>query len=104
MLPRAERFREITGESIIAEPGVFYRDFERQTLAKGLILPCFPASKNLSALGGMIANNCAGERTLRYGKMEKFVLEMKVIFSDCNEYVVKPLSKVELEAKMAQGD
>ncbi|KKR30560.1 MAG: Oxidoreductase, partial [Parcubacteria group bacterium GW2011_GWC1_39_8] len=62
-------------ESITTEPGVFYRDFERKTLEKGFILPCFPASKNLSALGGMISNNCAGERTLRYGKMENFILE-----------------------------
>src|SRR3989338_3599729 len=52
-------------ESITTEPGVFYRDFERKTLEKGFILPCFPASKNLSALGGMISNNCAGERSLK---------------------------------------
>ena len=91
-------------ESITTEPGVFYRDFERKTLEKGFILPCFPASKNLSALGGMISNNCAGERTLRYGKMENFILEMKVILSDSNEYTIKPLNKVELDKKMAQED
>jgi len=91
-------------ESITTEPGVFYRDFERKTLEKGFILPCFPASKNLSALGGLISNNCAGERTLRYGKMENFILEMKVILSDSNEYTIKPLNKVELDKKIAQED
>src|SRR3989344_508729 len=91
-------------ESITTEPGVFYRDFERKTLEKGFILPCFPASKNLSALGGMISNNCAGERTLRYGKMENFILEMKVILSDSNEYTIKPLNKAELDKKIAQED
>lgn len=95
---------EIVGDSITVEPGAFYRDFEKQTLAKGLILPCYPASKNLCALGGMIANNCAGERTLRYGKMENFVLESKVIFSDGNEYTVKPLSRGGLDTKIEQGD
>lgn len=95
---------EIIGETVTVEPGIFYRDFEKQTLAKGLILPCFPASKNLCALGGMILNNCAGERTLRYGKMENYVLESKIILSDGNEYVVKPLNKTELETKMAQKD
>ncbi len=96
--------REITEQSVWTEPGVFYRDFEKQTLASGLILPCFPASKDLCALGGMIANNCAGEKTLRYGKMENFVLESKMIFSDGREYAVKPLSRALLERKMAQGD
>jgi len=93
-----------TGESCVVEPGAFYRDFEKKTLKKKLILPCYTASKDICALGGMIANNCAGEKTLRYGKMENFVLESKVIFSDGNEYTVKPLSRPELDAKMAQGD
>ncbi|OHB10197.1 MAG: hypothetical protein A3H60_02830 [Candidatus Zambryskibacteria bacterium RIFCSPLOWO2_02_FULL_44_12b] len=95
---------EIDEQIITTEPGVFYRDFEKKTLEKGLILPCYPASKNLCALGGMFGNNCAGEKTLRYGKMEDFVLETKVIFSDGNEYEVKPLSKAELLTKMSQGD
>ncbi len=88
----------------VVEPGMLYRDFEKKTLEKGLILPCFPASKNLCALGGMFGNNSAGEKTLRYGKMENFVLETKVIFSDGNEYLVKPLSKEALDLKMAQND
>ncbi|MDO8729150.1 MAG: FAD-binding oxidoreductase [bacterium] len=94
----------IEGNEITTEPGVFYRDFEKKTLEKNLILPCFPASKNLCALGGMISNNCAGERTLRYGKMENYVLESKVILSDGQEYIVKPLNKTELETKIAQAD
>ena len=85
-------------------PGTLYREFEPETLKRDLILPCFTASKNLCALGGMIGNNAAGEKTLRYGKMENFVEELKVVFADGNEYVVKPLSHAELDAKMAQGD
>ena len=86
------------------QPGVLYKDFELSTLNFELILPCFPASKNLCALGGMIGNNCAGEKTLRYGKMENFILESKVIFADGKEYIVKPLSKAELLTKIEQGD
>jgi FAD/FMN-containing dehydrogenase len=52
----------------------------------------------------MVANNSAGEKTLRYGQMEKFVESSKWVFADGNEYEVRPLSKSELEAKMAQGD
>ncbi len=85
-------------------PGTFYRDFEKETLSRGMILPCFPASKNLCALGGMIGNNCAGEKTLRYGKMERYIESLKVVFSDGNEYEVKLLSKTELENKISQND
>ncbi|MBI1974629.1 MAG: FAD-binding oxidoreductase [Candidatus Zambryskibacteria bacterium] len=81
---------EITGPTCVVEPGVFYRDFEKKTLEKGWLLPCYPASKDLCALGGMIANNCGGEKSLRYGKMENFIVESKWIFSDGNEYVIRP--------------
>ncbi|MDP2642168.1 MAG: FAD-binding oxidoreductase [bacterium] len=91
-------------QTCTTEPGAFYRDFEKNTLSQGLILPCYPASKDLCAVGGMIANNCGGEKTLRYGKMENFVLESKVIFSDGNEYSVKPLSKQDLEEKISQNN
>ena len=59
------RMSEVGIESVLVQPGVFYRDFEKKTLEKERLLPCYPASKNLCALGGMIANNCGGEKSLR---------------------------------------
>ena len=85
----------------IVRPGTFYRDFEPETLKNGLILPCYTASKNLCTLGGMVANNSAGEKTLQYGKMENFVQELKMVFADGVERVVKPLNRAELEEKIA---
>lgn len=93
----------ITGEATV-EPGCYYRDFEPLTLEKGLLLPCYTASKSLNALGGMIGNNSAGEKTLNYGKTEDYIKELQVIFADGREYVVKPLTKKELYSKIAQGD
>jgi len=67
---------------ITVQPGMFYRDFEKLTLEKGLILPCYTASKGLNAMGGMFGNNSAGERTLKYGKTEDYVLGSKIVFAD----------------------
>ncbi|MBI2630867.1 FAD-binding oxidoreductase [Candidatus Nomurabacteria bacterium] len=89
---------------ISVQPGMFYRDFEKITLEKGLILPCFTASKEINAMGGMFGNNSAGERTLKYGQTSEYVLSSKAVFADGNEYEVKPLNKDELQKKMAQGD
>ena len=90
--------------TITVQPGMFYRDFEKITLSKGLILPCFTASKSINAVGGMFGNNSAGERTLKYGKTEDYIMEAKVVFTDGNEYVVKPLNEEELNKKIAQND
>ena len=59
---------------------MFYRDFEKITLEKNMILPCYTASKDLNAMGGMYGNNSGGERTLKYGQVQDFVIEAKAIF------------------------
>jgi FAD/FMN-containing dehydrogenase len=89
---------------ITVQPGMFYRDFEKITLEKGLILPCYTASKSLNAMGGMYGNNSAGERTLKYGKTEDYILSAKVVFSDGVERTVQSMSRGILDSKMEQGD
>jgi len=88
----------------LTEPGVYYRDFEKETLKKNLILPSYPASRELCAMGGIVANNSGGERTLEYGKTEKYVEELEVVLSDGTETRVKPLSPSELAMKRAKLD
>lgn len=95
---------EVTATSATTQPGVFYRDFEKETLKKHLLMPSYPASRDLAQIGGIVANNSGGEKSLEYGKLEDFVLQLKVVFADGKEYVVKPLAKKELDAKMRQGD
>lgn len=88
----------IDKDEAVVEPGVYYRDFERQTLAKnGMILPPYPASREICTVGGMIANNAGGELTLRYGKMDQYVKELDVVLSDGSLSTFKPLNKSELE-------
>lgn len=97
-------FESGTATAASAQPGMWYRDFEKETLKNGAIMPSYPASRDLCTIGGMVANNAGGEKSLQYGKTEKFINELKVVFGDGNEYIVKALSKEELDAKIAQGD
>ena len=60
------------------QPGAYWRDFEKATLEKNLIMPSYPASKNLCAVGGVVANNAGGEKSLSYGKTENYVEEVHV--------------------------
>ncbi|HVY67609.1 MAG TPA: FAD-binding oxidoreductase [Patescibacteria group bacterium] len=88
------------GGAATVQPGVFYRDFERASLAQGLILPCYTASKSLNTLGGMIANNSAGEKSLSYGQTKDYVLQLKAVLSDGNEYTFGELDEAALEQKL----
>lgn len=86
----------------VAEPGVFYRDFETETLKHNAILPSYTASKDLNTIGGMVANNSAGEKSLTYGKTERYVKNLKMVLQDGVEYSFSKLTRAELEAKKAQ--
>jgi FAD/FMN-containing dehydrogenase len=99
------RVLDVRADEAVTEPGVYYRDFEKETLKRsGKVLPSYPASRELCAMGGIVANNSGGELTLRYGKTEKYVRELDVVLSDGSQITVRPLSMSELEAKKAQQD
>lgn len=83
----------------VTQPGVYYRDFDKATLESGYIMPSYPASREICTVGGMVANNSGGEKTLTYGKTERYVRRLKMVCADGNEYEFKPLTKKELEAK-----
>jgi FAD/FMN-containing dehydrogenase len=85
----------------ISEPGVYFRDFEKELNKYNLMLPSYPASKEICALGGMVANNSGGEKTLKYRKTEDYVLGLKVVLSDGEEYYFERIDENELQKKLS---
>lgn len=84
------------------EPGVYYRDFEKEAAKHGLLYPPYPASKDLCAIGGIVNNNSGGEKTLAYGKTEDWVRAVKIVMSDGEEHTLWPWSKEELDRKLKE--
>jgi FAD/FMN-containing dehydrogenase len=94
---------DVGAEYAVTQPGVYYRDFEKETLKRsGKILPSYPASREICALGGILANNSGGELTLRYGKTNRYVGSLEVILADGSKTTLRPLTSAELEQKKAQ--
>lgn len=96
--------KEIGDDFGVVEPGVYYRDFEKETLKKGLLYPSYPASKSICAIGGIVSNNSGGEKTLRFGQTNKNVKGLRMVLSDGNEYEFHKLNKAELAEKKAQDN
>lgn len=92
----------VSGEHATVQPGMMYRDFEVETLKHGSILPSYPASRELAGMGGIVNNNSGGEKSLEFGKTDKYVTNLKMVLSDGNLYEVKPLTREELNAKIAK--
>lgn len=94
----------IDAKKATVQPGMFFRDFDIETIKFDAMLPSYPASRDLCSVGGMVNNNSGGEKSLEFGKTDQYVTEMKFVFADGVERVVKPLNKAQLAAKMGQGD
>jgi FAD/FMN-containing dehydrogenase len=98
------KIEKVTATSAQAQPGVFYRDFEPETLKHQALMPSYPASRDLATIGGMVNNNAGGEKSLEFGKTEDFVTELEFVFADGIQRTVKPLNRAELDKKMKQKD
>lgn len=76
------RILDIRAEDFQAdvEPGVVYQDLNEKLRHEGLFFPPDPGAR--ATLGGMIANNASGTRTVRYGSTRRNVLRLKVVTAD----------------------
>lgn len=98
-VPHMNAIREVGDGYAVVEPGAYYRDFEKATRARGFLMPSYTASKDLCAVGGMVNNNSGGEKTLTYGKTDRYVEALRVVLSDGSQCELKKLTREELEAK-----
>ncbi len=76
------RILEIRPEDFQAdvEPGVVYQDLNEKLKHTGLFFPPDPGAR--ATLGGMIANNASGTRTIYYGCTKDYILRLKVVLAD----------------------
>lgn len=98
-----QHFNQIIGleENICtAQPGVYYRDFEKFTLRSNLIFPSYPASREICAIGGIVNNNSGGEKSFEYGKTENYIKKVTMVLSDGNEYEFEALNEKQLQEKL----
>jgi len=98
------KLKKLANKYAVVEPGLYYHDFEKQMDKKWLMYPSYPASKSICAMGGIIANNSGGEKSLTYGKTVNHVNNLKVILADGKLHELKKLNKQELLKKMNQKD
>ncbi len=65
---------------VTLQPGVLRLDLEKHLSTFGLFFPPDPGAN--ASIGGMIANNAAGIRTIKYGATRDHVLALEVVLAD----------------------
>jgi glycolate oxidase len=83
-MKRMNRILDIRPEDMLVkvEPGVVDDDLNRALKEYGLFYPPAPASSRIATIGGEIAANASGVRSVKYGATRDYVYGMKVVLAN----------------------
>jgi FAD/FMN-containing dehydrogenase len=85
---------------VIVEPGINYGKLQQTLQTHGRFLPPFPATFEYSTIGGAVANNASGEKSIKYGTMRDYVQSLRVVLANGEVIVTQRISKRELNKKL----
>lgn len=95
---------DISKTTITVQPGMIYSHLQGILHSHWRYLPPYPASIDFCSIGGAVANNAAGEKTLKYGSTRDWVKSLRVVLSNGDVIITQRLSKKELKNKLSQPD
>ncbi len=82
------------------EPGINYAKLQQTLHTHGSFLPPYPSSVEYSTVGGAIANNLSGEKSVKYGDTLAYVKSLRVVLANGEVIETGRVSKKELSKKM----
>jgi FAD/FMN-containing dehydrogenase len=86
--------------TVTVEPGINYGKLQQTLQTHGRFLPPYPASLEYSTIGGAIANNAAGEKSIKYGDTKAYVKGLRVVLANGEVIETRRLNKRELSKKL----
>ncbi|MBI2007686.1 FAD-binding oxidoreductase, partial [Candidatus Saccharibacteria bacterium] len=87
-------------EFVVVEPGATYDKLEQTLYTHGLFLPPYPGSQHYASIGGGIATNAIGEKSVKYGVTGQYIEKLRVVLANGEVIETGPLSKRELNRKL----
>jgi FAD/FMN-containing dehydrogenase len=87
-------------EFVTIEPGITFASLQQTLYTHGLFLPPYPVSSAYATVGGGLANNSIGEKSVKYGALGDYAQKMSVVLANGEVIETRPLNKRELNRKM----
>lgn len=89
--------------SVTVEPGTNFGKLQQTLQTHGRFLPPYPASYDYSTIGGAVANNSGGEKSIKYGTMRDYVKSLRIVLANGEVIETERLSKRELSKKLGMA-
>jgi FAD/FMN-containing dehydrogenase len=86
-------------QKIRIQPGLNFKALQDVLSTHGLYLPVHPLSYAVSTIGGAMANNASGDRSLKYGKTRDWVDRLEVVLANGELIETSRLNRNELNKK-----
>ena len=95
---------DATARTVRVQPGVFVADVKREAARHGLLFAPDPTSEEEATIGGAVACNASGARSLRYGTTREHVVALRVVLAsgEIAEFRRNRLEKNTVGYSMAQ--
>lgn len=77
------------GRGVLVGPGAIRESVNAAAARAGLRFPVDPSSGRFCTIGGMVATNAAGPRTLRYGATRRWVTALDCVFDDGSRALIR---------------
>jgi len=96
------RVLQLEKNGVIVQPGENYESLQKMLHTHHRYLPPYPSSIAFSTIGGAVANDASGEKTLKHGSTLDYVRGLQVVLANGELIETKRLSKREVNAKMGE--
>jgi FAD/FMN-containing dehydrogenase/Fe-S oxidoreductase len=84
---------DIAGKRCAVEPGIVLDELNRRLNPLGLWFPVDISTASRATIGGMVANNSCGARSLRYGNTRENVLAIEAVLADGSAQHFGPVAR-----------
>lgn len=86
--------------TVTVEPGINYGKLQQTLHTHGRFLPPYPESLEYTTIGGAVATNASGIRSVKYGDTRAFVQGLRVVLANGEVIETGRISKRELSKKL----
>lgn len=86
--------------TVSVEPGLNFGKLQQTLQTHTRFLPPYPASQEYSTIGGALANNASGEKSVKYGDTRGYVTNLRVVLANGEVIETGRLNKRDLSKKL----